>query len=294
MPFGLSNAPSTFQALMNDSFRPFLRKFVLVFFDDILIYSTSWTDHLHHLELVFNILHVHGLFLKRSKCLFGRREIAYLGHLISQSGVTVDNSKIEAILQWPRPTTVRALRGFLGLTGYYRKFVQDYGILAAPLTALLRKNSFAWSAEAEFAFQKLKNTLTATPVLALPDFSQPFMVEYDASEVGIGAVLQQQERPIAFYSRAMVQRHKKLSAYEKELIGLAKAVRHWHAYLWGHQFVVRTDHYSLKFLLEQRITTSPQQHWISKILGFDFRVEYRAGRTNGAADALSRRDGDSG
>ncbi|KAG6528588.1 hypothetical protein ZIOFF_010767 [Zingiber officinale] len=206
--------------------------------------------------------------------------------------VDVDNGKIEAVLHSPQPTTLRALRGFLRLTGYYRKFVQGYGVLASPLTSLLRRNSFEWNELAELAFQKLKIALTSTLVLALPDFSKSFVVDCDASDMGIGAILQQEGRPIAFFSR-LAQRHKKLPAYEKELIGLAKSIRHWRAYLWGHKFLVRTDHYSLKFLLKQRITNSPQQHWIS-MLGFDFIIEYQAGRNNVAADALLRRDNNNG
>ncbi|CAA0826979.1 Unknown protein [Striga hermonthica] len=130
--------------------------------------------------------------------------------------------------------------------------------------------------------------MASTPVLALPDFSQPFIVECDASDAGLGAVLQQQNRPIAYFSRPLAARHVKLPAYEKELVGLAKAIQHWRPYLWGRSFIIRTDHYSLKFLLEQRIITSPQQRWLSKLMGFDFTVEYRAGRENVVADALSR------
>ncbi|KAG6536522.1 hypothetical protein ZIOFF_001580 [Zingiber officinale] len=209
-------------------------------------------------------------------------------------GVVVDNDKIDAVLHWPQPTTLHALRGFLGLTGYYRKFVQGYGVLVSPLTSLLRRNSFEWNEAAELSFQKLKIALTSTLVLALPDFSKSFVVDCDASDMGIGAILQQEGRPIAFFSRPLPQRHKKLPAYEKELVGLAKAIHHWRAYLWGYKFLVRTDHYSLKFLLEQQITNSPQQHWISKLLGFDFLIEYQAGRNNVATDSLSRRDNNNG
>ncbi|XP_055960653.1 transposon Tf2-1 polyprotein [Mercurialis annua] len=294
MPFGLTNAPSTFQSLMNDVFQKYLRKFVLVFFDDILVYSQTWEDHLHHLRIVFSLLQQHQLFLKESKCSLAQTQISYLGHIISEKGVMADAEKIESMVRWPQPTTLKALRGFLGLTGYYRKFVQNYGLIAAPLTNMLRKNSFVWNRESLAAFDHLKRAMTTTPVLALPDFQQDFLVECDASEFGMGAVLQQGDRPIAYFSKPMAARHFKLPAYEKELIALAQAIRHWRPYLWGRKFLIRTDHYSLKYLLDQRITTLPQQKWVSKLLGYDFQVEYKAGKENKVADALSRRDEEMG
>lgn len=273
MPFGLTNAPSTFQALMNEVFQPYLRKFVLVFFDDILVYSRTWIEHLHHLRIVFEVLQNQQLFLKKSKCAFAQSQIEYLGHVISSEGVHADPSKIQAMLSWPQPKTVRGLRGFLGLTGYYRKFVHNYGLIAAPLTNMLRHKSFQWTDEAVQAFNKLKELMTTTPVLALPDFAQPFIVECDASDSGIGAVLLQNGRPVAYFSRMMAARHRSLPAYEKELIGLVKAVKHWHSYLWGRVFLIRTDHYSLKFLLEQKLLSPIQQKWLSKLLSFSFTVE---------------------
>ncbi|WVZ48949.1 LOW QUALITY PROTEIN: hypothetical protein U9M48_000334 [Paspalum notatum var. saurae] len=232
MPFSLSNAPTTFQALMNTVLGPFLRKFVLVFFDDILIYSSSWVKHLRHVRAVLQTLQVHKLFLKRSKCVFGMKSVGYLGHVISAAGVAMDAQKVQAILQWPTPRNTRALRGFLGLAGYYRRFIRNFG---------------------------------------LPDFDQEFVVECDASGSGFGAVLHQGQGAVAFFSQQIAPRHAKLAAYERELIGLAHAVRHWRPYLWGREFLVKTDHRSLKFLLDQRLSTVLQHHWISKLLGFDFK-----------------------
>ncbi|XP_026396497.1 uncharacterized protein LOC113291119, partial [Papaver somniferum] len=174
MPFGLTNAPASFQALMNDVFHPHLRKFILVFFDDILVYSTDMSTHLKHLEITLQTLQQHQLFAKLSKCTFGQNQVEYLGHIITGDGVTADPTKIACMINWPRPTTLKELRGFLGLTGYYRKFVKGYGILSKPLTELLKKDNFQWTDTAQSAFETLKNVVTSTPVLVLPDFSFPF------------------------------------------------------------------------------------------------------------------------
>jgi len=202
----------------------------------------------------------------------------------------MDADKVAAVEAWPTPRSIRGLWGFLGLAGYYRKFIREFGLIAAPLTRLLRRDAFDWDTEAAEAFQALKRALTTGPVLQMPDFDRLFMVDCDASGVGFGAVLHQGAGPLAFFSRPFAARHLKLAAYERELIGLVQAVRHWRPYLWGRHFLIRTDHYSLKFLLDQRLSTVPQHQWISKLFGFDFTVEYRPGRLNTVADALSRRD----
>lgn len=223
MPFGLTNAPSTFQALTNDVLKQFLHKFCLVFFDDILIYSRSWAAHLQHLKQVFQVLREHHLALKRSKCSFGQTSVAYLGHITSAAGVAMDPEKVAAVKLWPRPKSLRALRGFLGLTGYYRKFIAGYGEVAGPLTALL-KEAFHWSDAAEATFLQLKEALMTAPLLHMPDFSKRFIVDCDASGTGFGTVLHQGDGAIAFFSRAVAPHHQKLPAYERELIGLVKAV----------------------------------------------------------------------
>ncbi|XP_072071838.1 uncharacterized mitochondrial protein AtMg00860-like [Arachis hypogaea] len=189
MPFGLTNAPATFQSLMNDVFRPYLRKFVLVFFDDILVYSPSWQHHLNHLEIVLKLLQQETLYAKFTKCLFGVSEVDYLGHTISSNGVHMDKAKVQAVLDWKQPKNLKQLRGFLGLTGYYRRFIKGYAAIASPLTDLLKKDSFNWNDKAELAFNQLKSAITSQPVLALPNFALPFEVETDASGNGIGAVL---------------------------------------------------------------------------------------------------------
>jgi hypothetical protein len=191
MPFGLSNAPTTFHALMNDVLCPYLRRSVLVFFDDILIYSSSWAAHLQHIALVLTALRAHRLHLKRSKCSFGAPSVAYLGHIISVEGVAMDGAKITAVREWPTPHSARDLRGFLSLAGYYMKFIKDFGVIAAPLTRLLRRDAFVWDDEATTTFQALKEALTTGPVLQMPDFNKLFMVDCDVSVTGFDAVLHQ-------------------------------------------------------------------------------------------------------
>jgi hypothetical protein len=217
-------------------------------------------------------------------------QVAYLGHIISADGVAMDKSKVQAVHTWPLPRSVKALRGFLGLAGYYRKFIKNFGAIAEPLTRLLKKESLSWTNDSTTAFQALQVALSTAPVLQLPDFRADFIVECDASGTGIGAVLHQGSGPISFFSRAMAPRHQYLAAYERELMGLVQVVRHWRPYLWGDRFVVHTDHYSLKFLLDQRLSTIPQHHWVSKLFGYDFSVEFKPGCMNTVADALSRRD----
>jgi len=189
MPFGLTNAPSTFQGLMNSIFKPFLRKFVLVFFDDILIYNKSWKDHVQHVYMVLKLLEEKQLYAKMSKCFFGIQEVEYLGHIVSHEGVKVDPSKIKTIKEWKIPTSIKHLQGFLRLTGYYRNFVKNYGRIAAPLTRLLKKDAFSWTAEATKAFEHLKEAMCQAPILATPNFRKPFIVECDALGNGIGVVL---------------------------------------------------------------------------------------------------------
>uniref|UniRef100_A0A453IXZ7 Reverse transcriptase domain-containing protein n=1 Tax=Aegilops tauschii subsp. strangulata TaxID=200361 RepID=A0A453IXZ7_AEGTS len=288
MPFGLTNAPVTFQCLMNAIFGKHVRKFVIIFLDDILVFSGTLEEHVEHLWQVFELLRQHELFVKASKCSFAQDSIEYLGHIISKEGVATDADKTQAMLQWPIPTTATELRGFLGLTGYYRKFVARYGIIAKPLTNLLTKKGFEWSEQAQTAFDLLKRAMASTPVLAVPDFDKPFVVETDACDTDIGTVLVQEGHPVAYFSKALGARNQKLSAYEKEFLAVMTVVEKWRAYLQRGPFTILTDHKSLSNLGDQQLETDLQRKAMSKLVGLQFTFQYRRGAENGAADALSR------
>jgi len=234
---------------------------------------------------------MHTLVAKLSKCSFGTSRVEYLGHFVSASGISTDPRKIQAIQNWPIPSSVKELRSFLGLAGYYRKFIKNYAVIAKPLTQLLQKGNFIWTEEATNAMEQLKIALTSAPVLGFPDFSKPFIVETDASFSGIGAVLMQGKHPLAFLSKSLGPRWQKLSVYEKELLAVVHAVQKWEQYLCGQPFIIITDQKSLKWLLGQKISTPFQQFWLSKLMGFQYEIQYRRGVENIAADALSRVQG---
>lgn len=291
LPYGVTGGPATFQGGMNTVLAPLLRKGVLVFMDDILVHSETLEAHRELLRQVLRLLEENGLKAKLSKCTFAQRQIDYLGHRISGEGVATDQSKIAAVKDWPTPTSVRKLRGFLGLAGYYRKFVRNFGVISRPLTDLLKKNSlFIWTPTANDAFCSLKQALIEAPVLALPDFSKQFVVETDASATGVGAVLMQDQHPLAYLSKALCAKNLGLSAYEKECLALLLAVDHWRPYLQHAPFIIRMDQKSLLNLTDQRLNTPIQQRAFTKLVGLQFRIQYKAGISNRAADALSRRD----
>ena len=218
----------------------------MFFFYDILIYSKTLELHLAHLEQVLQILADNTLFVKKSKCAFGQDSIDYLGHIVTAQGVKPDPNKVEAVRNWKIPTSLKQLRAFLGLSGYYRCFIRSYASIGHPLTELLKKDGFQWSKKATTAFVQLKEALISAPVLALPDFSKHFILETDASGTGMGAVLLQDTQPIAFFSKKLPHHLLKASAYVRELHALVTAVRKWRQYLLGSHFIIKTDHRSLK------------------------------------------------
>lgn len=292
LAYGLTGGPATFQGGMNTVLAPLNHKGVLVFIDDILVYSATLEQHCIRLRQVFQLLDKHQLKVKMSKCTFARPSLLYLGHEISGDGMRTDNRNITAVAKWPTPSTVKEVRGFLGLAGYYRKFVRNFGITSRPLTDLLKKDTiFRWTALEEGAFQELKRALITTLVLALPDFKVQFELETDASDKGIGAVLRQGKHPVAFLSKALGPRNSALSTYAKEGLAILLAVDHWRQYLQNDEFLIHTDQRSLVHLEDQRLATPWQQKIMSKLLGLRYRIVYKRGVDNRVADALSRRPG---
>ena len=290
MPFGLTNAPSTFMRLMNEVLRAFIGKFVVVYFDDILIYSKSMDEHLDHLRAVFNALRDARLFGNLEKCTFCTDRVAFLGYVVTPQGIEVDKSKIEAIQGWPVPTTITQVRSFLGLAGFYRRFVKDFSTIAAPLHELTKKGvSFSWGKAQEHSFHMLKDKLTHAPLLQLPDFNKTFELECDASGIGMGGVLLQEGKPVAYFSEKLSGPMLNYSTYDKELYALVRTLETWQHYLWPKEFVIHSDHESLKHIRSQGKLNRRHAKWVEFIESFPYVIKHKKGKENVIADALSRR-----
>ena len=290
MPFGLTNAPAAFMDLMNRVFGPYLDKFVIVFIDDILVYSSSKEEHAEHLRIILQTLREHQLYAKFIKCKFWLDRVAFLGHVVSAEGISVDPQKIEAIVDWRSPTNITEVRSFLGLAGYYRKFVEGFSKIATPLTKLTRKEEkFIWSEACQNSFDELKQRLTTAPVLTLPSGSEGFTVYCDASKQGLGCVLMQHDRVIAYASRQLKKHEVNYPTHDLELAAVVFALRIWRHYLYGVPCRIFTDHKSLQYLFSQKDLNMRQRRWIELIKDYDCTIEYHPGKANVVADALSRK-----
>lgn len=290
MPFGLTNAPATFCTLMNQVLHGFLDEFVVVYLDDIVVFSETLEEHLTHLRKVLDRLREHELYAKPSKCSFAQETIHFLGHIIERGRIRMDPKKVQAIEEWQPPKDVHEIRSFLGLTNYYRRFVKRYSEIARPLTDLTKKaEEWKWSSERQVAFERLKMAMTTRPVLSLPDLQKPFEVETDASDFAIGGVLTQEGHPVAFESRKLKDAERNYPAHEKELLAVVHCLRLWRHYLLGAPFMVKTDNSAVSYFLTQPKLTRRQARWQELLAEFNFTLEYRAGSSNKAADALSRR-----
>ena len=267
MPFGLCNAPATFQRIMNTILRDGLDKFVLVFLDDILVYSWTKEEHVQHLRSILSRLRSEKFYGRLAKCDFFRTEVEYLGFDVGEYGIKPSLSKIRAIAEWPTPECVRDVRSFVGLANFYRKFIRWFSEIASPLTDLTKKDrKFEWGPKEEEAFERLKTALVSAPVLQLPDFDREFTVTTDASEVSVGGILQQNFgqglQPVAYESRKLNPTECRYSAYEREMLGIVWAVGKWRHYLAGQHFVIQTDHDSLKNLPNQPSVNRRVWKWI--------------------------------
>ena len=293
MPFGLCNAPSTYQRLMEHVLRGLLYLICVVFIDDVLIFSATFNDHLKHLKLVFDRLRQHNLKLKLKKCDFMKTSVNYLGHVVSNKGLQPDPSKIEKIKNYPAPTSVTELKRFLGLASYYRRFIARFSKIAGPLHKLLKKDTaFNWSAECERTFCALKEKLISSPVLAFPDFTRPFFLHTDASGTGVGALLSQDNdgclKPIAFASRSLTPAESRYPVIEQEALAMIFGLQYFRTYIYGKPFTIATDHRPLKWLIENQQNSSRLIRWGLLLQEYDVKIVYTPGKENRVADALSR------
>ncbi len=290
MSFGLTNAPAFFMYLMNSVFMTELDVCVVVFIDDILVYSKNGEEHARHLRLVLDRLREHQLYAKFSKCQFWLKEVSFLGHILSAKGVAVDPSKVQEVLDWKSPTSVTEIRSFLGLAGYYRRFIQDFSKIAKPMTKLLQKEAkFIWTSDCEAAFQKLKTLLTTAPVLTQPDITKSFDVYCDASGTGLGCVLMQEGKVIAYASRQWRKHEEHYATHDLELAAVVHALKIWRHYLLGNVCHIYTDHKSLKYIFTQSELNMRQRRWLELIKDYNLEVHYHPGKANVVADALSRK-----
>jgi hypothetical protein len=290
MPFGLTNTPSTFMRLMNEVLSSFIGKFVVVYFDDILIYSKSLDEHIKHLHAVFGALREAHLFANLEKCTFCTDRVAFLGYVVTPQGIEVDEAKIEAIKSWPISATLTQLRSFLGLAGFYRCFVRDFSTIAAPLNDLTKKGlPFYWGAAQEHSFNTLMDKLTHAPLLQLPDFGKTFELECDASGIGISGVLLQEGKPIAYFSEKLSGPSLNYLTYDKKLYAFLHVLETWQHYLWLKESVIHSNHESLKHIRGQAKLNKHHAKWVEFIETFPYIIKHKKGKENVIVDALSRR-----
>src|SRR6266496_4722974 len=310
MPFGLTNAPATFQTLMNQILRPFIDKFVLVYLDDILIYSNSSNSHREHLRLVLEALRAAKLFAKPKKCTFDQPEVEFCGHIVGNGMVKVQANKVQAIQDWPRPRNVHEVRQFYGLANYYRRFIKGFGSIAAPLSDLFKEHDsqsmekhththrfrlIVWNTACQLAFERLKNALTNAPVLHQPDPTKPYFIETDTSDFAIGYALMQigddgQMHPIAYEGKKLNGATLRYLVHEKELLAIKEALKRWEHYIEnGHTIMILTDHESLKYMNSITRPSKRLARWIDEFQGYNLSIKYRKESEAVVPDALSRR-----
>ncbi|GKC20939.1 putative reverse transcriptase domain-containing protein [Tanacetum coccineum] len=278
--------------LMNRVCKPYLDKFVIVFIDDILIYSKNKKEHKEHLKQILELLKKEELYAKFSKCEFWIPKVQFLGHVIDSEGIHVDPAKIESIKDWTSPKSPTEIRQFLGLAGYYRRFIEGFSKIAKPMTKLTQKKvKFEWGDKQEAAFQLLKQKLCSAPILALPEGSEDFIAYCDASKKGLGAVLMQREKVISYASRQLkIITRRNYTTHDLELGAVVFALKIWRHYLYGTKCTVFTDHKSLQHILDQKELNMRQRRWLELLSDYDCDIRYHLGKANVIADALSRKE----
>jgi hypothetical protein len=294
MPFGLCNAPATFERLMERILEGLHWKTALVYLDDVIVYGSSFQQELQRLSEVFSRFRAANLRLNPKKCHLFQKEVSYLGHIVSEKGVRTDPDKVSAVKQWPEPTCVNELRSFLGLCSYYRKFVKNFATIAAPLHNLMKKEqTFTWSTGCQQAFNELKRSLCTAPVLPYPDPTRPYILDCDASAYGIGGVLSQKHNDIefvvAYFSNSLSQPERNYCVTRRELLAMIKSLNYFHPYLYGSSFTIRTDHSALRWLKTLKNPEGQMARWIGKLDQYNYDIEHRPGQVHGNADSLSRR-----
>ena len=293
MPFGLCNAPATFERLMSQVMRGLHWKRCLVYIDDILVFGNDFESALRSLELVLTQVAEYGLQLKSTKCNLFRTSVPFLGHIVGRAGLECDPNKVSAVANWIPPSTIKGVREFLGFTGYYRRFVPDYSTVAQLLVRLLGKDcKFKWTDACQDAFKALRALLIKAPVLAFPKEDLPYIVDTDASDYGIGGVLSQciegTEHVIAYYSKSLNPAQQKYCTTRRELLAVVATLDHFKGYVWGPKFVVRTDHAALVWLKNLKNIQGMLARWLAKLQQFHFEIIHRPGAQHGNADGLSR------
>ena len=248
MPFGLSNAPSTFMSVMTQVLKPFMGKFLVMYFDDILIYSKFREQHLDHLTQVCTTLRKESLYGNLKKCYFLTNKVIFLSFIVSSEGISVDPQKVRVILDWPNPKNIHEIQSFHGLASFYRRFIKGFSTIMSPITGYMKQWEFIWTKAAAKAFNEVKQKMTEASVMCLPNFTKPFEVECDASSIGIERVLSQELHPIAYFSEKLNDAKQKYSTYDKEIYAIIRALWHWHHYLLSLEFVIYYDHEALCYL----------------------------------------------
>jgi hypothetical protein len=290
MSFGLTNAPAYFMNMINKVFKEYLDKFVVVFIDDILIYSKNDSEHEEHLRMVLQKLRDNQLYAKFTKCDFWLDEVHFLGHIISKGGIAVDLAQVTAIMDWKIPSTVSKIRSFLGLAGYYRRFIEGFSKIAKPMTSLLEKGKeFKWTEECQESFDQLISKLMAAPVLIMPDLQKNFDIYCDASRQGLGCVLMQEGHVIAYVSRQLRKHELNYPTHDLELATVVHALKIWRHYIMGTKCRIYTDHKSLKYIFTQKDLNLRQRRWLELIKDYNLEIHYHSGKANLVVDALSRK-----